>query len=41
MANLDVRLAEGAEVDAGRRRLATLWGEPILMRDEIDLVLDL
>jgi GNAT superfamily N-acetyltransferase len=32
MAAMDVRLAEGAELDAARRKLAELWGNPIVMR---------
>jgi len=32
MANMEVRLAEGAALDAARQRLGALWGNPILMR---------
>ena len=30
--DMDVRLAEGAELGAARRRLAEVWGNPVVMR---------
>jgi GNAT superfamily N-acetyltransferase len=30
--DMDVRLAEGAELDAARRRLAEFWANPVVMR---------